>query len=238
VGAAGALVSAPGRPILIAATVAAPLFAATLTLADPPLSYLSLAVPIVYLALLVTGVMSPRLGMFGQALCQGPSSRPEVALTFDDGPDPATTPKILAALAQADVRATFFVLGGKARQAPEVLRDIAAAGHDIGIHGDTHDRLLSLRHPATIVTSLERALAAVESVLGQRPTLFRPPIGHVSPRTAAAARQLGLTLVAWSVRSRDLAPSSSCTTRPNTGTTRPPPSSPCRTFSTRQSAVA
>ena len=84
-----------------------------------------------------------------------------------------------------------------------MLREITAAGHDIGIHGDAHDRLLSLRHPDRIVADLERALAAVEAATGLRPRWLRPPIGHVSPRTALAARRLGLVLVGWSVRARD-----------------------------------
>jgi len=192
-----------GRTVLVAATFAAPFVAAGLASSDDPARWLALAVPAAYLALLVAGVMIPRLAMFAPVLCRGASSRPEVALTFDDGPDPTSTRKILSTLAHFQTRATFFVLGAKARLAPDVLAEIAAAGHDIGVHGDTHDRLFSLRHPAAIVTSLQRALQTVESTTGTQPSLFRPPIGHVSPRTAVAARRLGLVLVGWSVRSRD-----------------------------------
>ena len=149
------------------------------------------------------GVMQPRLAMFAPVVCEGPRVRAEVALTFDDGPHPVATRRVLAVLARVGARATFFVLGAKARQAPEVLREMVAAGHELGIHGDRHDRRLSLRHPDAIVASLERVLAAIASATGERPRLFRPPIGHVSPRTAVAARRLGLTLVGWSTRSRD-----------------------------------
>ena len=193
----------PGRLLLGAGTVGAAAAVGWLVFSGPPLAWLACAVPVVYLALLLLGVMDPRLAMFAPVLCRGAASRPEIALTFDDGPHPTSTRKILAALARCDARATFFVLGAKARQAPEVLREIAAAGHDLGIHGDTHDRRLSFRHPDVIAASLERALAAVEIATGTRPQFFRPPIGHVSPRTAVATRKLDLTLVGWSVRSRD-----------------------------------
>lgn len=190
-----------GRVLLAASTGAAPVLALALSLS--PVPWLALPLPALYLGVLVAGVMVPRLAMFAPALFELPSVRAEVALTFDDGPDATSTRKILAALARFDARATFFVLGARARAAPEVLREIAAAGHDIGIHGDTHDRLLSLRHPDRIVADLERALAAVEAATGLRPRWFRPPIGHISPRTAVAARRLGLVLVGWSVRARD-----------------------------------
>ena len=190
-----------GRVLLAASTVAAPVL--TLVLSLSPVPWLALSLPVLYLGVLVAGVMVPRLAMFAPAIFALPSARAEVALTFDDGPDATSTREILAALARFDARATFFVLGARARVAPEVLREITAAGHDIGIHGDTHDRLLSLRHPDRIVADLERALAAVDAATGLRPRWFRPPVGHVSPRTAVAARRLGLVLVGWSVRARD-----------------------------------
>jgi peptidoglycan-N-acetylglucosamine deacetylase len=193
----------PGRMLLLASTAAAPLLAGTLVCSSGPLRWLALAVPAGYLAVLVTGVMISRLAMFAPVLWQGCASRPEIALTFDDGPDAISTRKILATLSRFDAHATFFVLGSKARLAPEVLAEMTAAGHEIGVHGDTHDRLLSLRHPDSIAASLAAVLTAVEAATGTRPRLFRPPIGHVSPRTAAAAKGLGLTLVGWSARARD-----------------------------------
>jgi peptidoglycan/xylan/chitin deacetylase (PgdA/CDA1 family) len=156
-----------------------------------------------YAVVLLAGVMIPQLAMFAPVILRLDSTHQEIALTFDDGPRPASTREVLATLARFDARATFFVLGEKVRAAPDVLREIADAGHEIGIHGDWHDRLLSLRNPRRIIADIERARDAVAAVIGKRPTLFRPPLGHVSPRTAVAAKRLGLTLVGWSVRSRD-----------------------------------
>jgi len=156
-----------------------------------------------YAVVLMAGVMIPQLAMFAPMILRLDGTRQEIALTFDDGPGPASTRQVLATLARFEARATFFVLGEKVRAAPDVLREIAEAGHEIGIHGDWHDRLLSLRNPDRIVADIERARDSVAAVIGKRPLLFRPPLGHVSPRTASAAKRLGLTLVGWSVRSRD-----------------------------------
>jgi peptidoglycan/xylan/chitin deacetylase (PgdA/CDA1 family) len=192
-----------GRLLLVGGAVLGAGAIAALLGAGPPWSWLAVLVPLAYLGLMVVGVMEPRLAMFAPILCRGSGARPEVALTFDDGPHPDSTRRVLAALAAADARATFFVLGEKARQHAEILREIVAAGHTLGVHGDDHDRVLACKHPDAIVADLERALRAIEAATGRRPTLFRPPIGHVSPRTARAARRLGLTLVGWSTRSRD-----------------------------------
>jgi peptidoglycan/xylan/chitin deacetylase (PgdA/CDA1 family) len=160
-------------------------------------------VALAYAAIVLWGVMDQRIAMFAPVMVRLPAAGNAIALTFDDGPDRATTPAVLNTLAHFGARATFFVLGEKVRAAPDVLRAIARAGHTIGIHGDHHDRLLSLRSPKRIVAELERARDSVAEIIGERPCLFRPPVGHVSPRTAVAARQLGLTIVGWSVRSRD-----------------------------------
>ncbi|HEX7501036.1 MAG TPA: polysaccharide deacetylase family protein [Polyangia bacterium] len=192
-----------GRLLFFASTLLLAATAATLPIFGTKMTGVGAALLCGYLALLLVGVMLPRLTMFAPALLRMESARGEVALTFDDGPSPASTRKVLATLARFDARATFFVLGEKVRAAPDVLREIANAGHAIGIHGDTHDRLFSFRHPNRIVADIERAQDTVAKIIGQRPSLFRPPLGHVSPRTAVAARRLGLTLVGWSVRARD-----------------------------------
>jgi peptidoglycan/xylan/chitin deacetylase (PgdA/CDA1 family) len=95
------------------------------------------------------------------------------------------------------------VLGAKVERHPDIAKAIVAAGHELGVHGLVHDRLLSVRHPRRIEAEIDRARTIIQSITGQRPQLFRPPVGHVSPRTAVAARKLGLTLVGWSIRARD-----------------------------------
>ncbi len=149
------------------------------------------------------GVFWPQLGMYGDALARGTSGRREVALTFDDGPHPVTTRAILDILREHDVRATFFLLGHKVQQHPDVVREIHAAGHTIGIHGFEHDRLFSLRSAGYAQRQIERTRDAIELACGVRATLFRPPIGFASHLTFLGAERAGTALVAWSVRSLD-----------------------------------
>jgi peptidoglycan/xylan/chitin deacetylase (PgdA/CDA1 family) len=191
-----------GRTLLLGSTLIVAVMATAL-LSDALPVWLGIGLLFCYCAVILAGVMIPQLAMFAPVLWRIRHGRPEVVLTFDDGPSPESTRKVLAALSRCAAHATFFVLGGKALAEPQVLREIAAAGHEIGIHGDRHDRLLSLRHPDRIASDLERVQAAVATATGQRARFFRPPVGHISPRTAVAARRLGLTLVGWSVRGRD-----------------------------------
>jgi peptidoglycan-N-acetylglucosamine deacetylase len=155
-----------------------------------------------YLMLGTVGVFWPERGMYGSTLWRGPN-RPEVALTFDDGPSPDTTPRVLEELAKVGAKATFFLVGKKALAQPELVREIAAQGHAIGLHGFAHDRLFSLRGPAHVVTDIRRTQAAIASAGVPEPLLFRPPIGFVSHFTVGGARRAGVTLVGCSARALD-----------------------------------
>lgn len=154
-------------------------------------------------ALVTSGVFFPWLEMYGGVVCRGPRGRGEVALTFDDGPHPDTTPEVLRVLEGTPHRATFFALGQKVRKYPELARAIVDAGHTIGIHGDTHDRLHSFRTPWRVRDELVRAADAIEAASGKRPLLFRPPLGHTTPATLRGARRAGVTPVGWSARGYD-----------------------------------
>jgi peptidoglycan/xylan/chitin deacetylase (PgdA/CDA1 family) len=154
-------------------------------------------------ALATTGVVFPSLEMYGRVVFRGPAGTARVALTFDDGPHPVTTRRVLEALASTRHRATFFVLGEKVRRHPDVVREIHAGGHTLGIHGDCHDRLLSFRMPWSVRAEIARATDAVEAATGARPQFFRPPLGHTSLTTVRGARRAGVTLVGWSSRGYD-----------------------------------
>jgi peptidoglycan/xylan/chitin deacetylase (PgdA/CDA1 family) len=128
-----------------------------------------------------------------------------VAMTIDDGPDPATTPRFLELLAAADVRATFFVLGERLQRRPEFAQELIAAGHDIGVHGWIH-RAHLLRLPTEVVSDLTRAHHYVADLTGRRPRFWRPPRGIPTSTGLAAARGLGMTAVLWSADGRDWRP--------------------------------
>ncbi len=154
-------------------------------------------------ALATTGVLLPWLEMYERVVSRVPAGGARVALTFDDGPHPVTTRRVLEALAPTRHRATFFVLGEKARRHPDVVREIHAGGHTLGIHGDFHDRLHSFRMPWTVRDELVRAASSVEAATGGRPRFFRPPLGHTSITTVPGVRRAGLTLIGWSSRGFD-----------------------------------
>jgi peptidoglycan/xylan/chitin deacetylase (PgdA/CDA1 family) len=169
----------------------------------PPHS-LELGLAFVGLFLYATlGVLWPHSGMYGHALSRGKAGARKVALTFDDGPHPITTRAVLELLRAHDARATFFLLGHKVEAHPDVVREIHAAGHTLGIHGFEHDHLFSLRSPAYARAQVERAQRAIERACGVTPTLFRPPIGFASHLTFRGAERARVAIVAWSVRSLD-----------------------------------
>ncbi|MGZ4677418.1 MAG: polysaccharide deacetylase family protein [Acidimicrobiia bacterium] len=125
-----------------------------------------------------------------------------VALTFDDGPDPVSTPKFLAVLDELGVRATFFLLGDMARLAPGLAAEVAAAGHEIGVHGDRHRSQLRLS-PRVVAEDTARARDAVASATGVDPVWFRPPYGTLSLSGIRAARRRRLRTVLWTTWGRD-----------------------------------
>ena len=193
----------PARILLYVGTAGAlSLVGRSLILGPVPLA-VAIAAGVAYLALLGCGVAFLRLGMFVDVVWRGPREARGVALTFDDGPSPAHTPRVLALLDDAGMKATFFVIGAKAAAHPELVREIVARGHAVGIHGHHHDRFLTLRSPDTVGDDLAEALATVEAITGERPTLFRPPVGLTSPRVARALEWFELVVVGWSVRGLD-----------------------------------
>lgn len=125
-----------------------------------------------------------------------------VALTFDDGPDPHSTPRFLDALDELSVRATFFVLGARVDGHPAIVRQAALRGHEIAVHGWTHDRPW-LPGPARDLADLTRAVRAVREACGTAPVRYRPPYGILTGGRWAAAARTGLTPVLWSAWGRD-----------------------------------
>ena len=150
----------------------------------------------------VLGQWGPFCTLFGE-LCrwQGPRASTRVALTFDDGPDPEGTPRVLDALDELGLRATFFVLGERVRAHPDLVEEIARRGHQLATHGDEHARHLA-RSPLWVRRDLERARDAM-AVLGHAPRWYRPAFGQPSGSTLAVARAMGLRTVLWSAWGRE-----------------------------------
>jgi peptidoglycan/xylan/chitin deacetylase (PgdA/CDA1 family) len=123
-------------------------------------------------------------------------------LSFDDGPDPEFTPRLLEALARAAAPATFFVVGERLPGNEQLLGAIAAAGHEIGLHGMTHRRHDGL-DAAAARAELEAGLEAIAAAGGPRPRWYRPPYGASSPALAGCCRELGLEIAYWSAWGQD-----------------------------------
>jgi peptidoglycan/xylan/chitin deacetylase (PgdA/CDA1 family) len=122
--------------------------------------------------------------------------RPVVALTFDDGPDPAGTPPVLRALGEAGVPATFFMLGEHARAHPGLTAEVIAAGHEVALHGDTHRRADRL-DPGEAREDVLRGAATLRE-LGCDLRFYRPPFGRSSEGTLEGVARAGLQQIYWS----------------------------------------
>jgi peptidoglycan/xylan/chitin deacetylase (PgdA/CDA1 family) len=193
----------PARALLLVATVGAlALFARSFLIAPIDLS-IAVAAVAGYLLLVAVGVIFLRLGMFVDVVWKGHDDARGVALTFDDGPSPDHTPAVLDLLDEAGAKATFFVIGKKAEKHPELVREMVRRGHAVGLHGHAHDRFFAMRSIARIRADLEREMKLLEKLCGGRPFLFRPPIGHSSPRTSKVVDALDLVVVGWGVRAMD-----------------------------------
>ena len=143
----------------------------------------------------------PGSRIFGEALI-APSRRGELALTFDDGPNPAWTPRLLDLLAGHDVRATFFLVGSRAQAQPALVRQIAAAGHLIGNHSWSHPNL-ALSSARRISDELSRTNQILAQIAGAPPRYFRPPYGARRPEVLRTARRLGMIPVLWNAMTSD-----------------------------------
>ncbi|MEV3987442.1 polysaccharide deacetylase family protein [Streptomyces sp. NPDC049837] len=138
-----------------------------------------------------------------------------IALTFDAGPG-KDTPRLLDILKEEKVPATFFLLGKKhVDRYPDVVRRIAAEGHEVANHTWTHQILTGLE-PDEIRQELSRTQDAIERLTGRKPTLMRPPQGRTDETVAGVSRELGLAQVLWSVTAKDYSTTDSALIRQRT----------------------
>ncbi len=161
-------------------------------------------------AVLARGAFHPRSRIFCPVVSRlAPTDARRIALTFDDGPTPGVTERVLELLAQRDMHATFFVIGQHAKNHPDLLRKIKASGHDLANHTFDHHRHGLFRHGRYWQNQIQRTNDAIISATGRKPVCFRPPMGFKSPAINRAARDAGHEIVTWTRRAFDGRPTTS-----------------------------
>ena len=146
--------------------------------------------------------MSPTSQLFGPTFIGERRGSKRLALTYDDGPNDPHTLHLLDVLAKHNVKATFFAIGSFVKQRPDILRQVADAGHDIGNHTYTHPNLI-FRTGTQTIYEIGACDAAIEDAIGAKPTLFRPPFGGRRPANLRAIAATGKTAIMWSVTGYD-----------------------------------
>ena len=150
------------------------------------------------------GSVVPRCALFGPMVTRLPAGTQGVCLTIDDGPDPSTTPALLALLDEHQAKAVFFLIGERAARHPELVREIARRGHVIGNHSQTHPSAsFWILRPWALWREVAACQETLRGILGEAPLWFRPPVGHHNLFLASILRALGLTMMIWSCRGFD-----------------------------------
>ena len=193
-------------PTFVTVSAGVHLAALAAAVANPAWWRLALsAVALNHLTLGVAGML-PRCGWLGSNVTRLPQRHANdglVALTFDDGPDPAVTPVVLEMLERAGARATFFCIGRRAEQHPDLVRAIRERGHGVENHTYSHPNSFALRGPGGMAAQIVRGQQAIERSGGGSPSLFRAPAGMQNPWLGKVLAGTGHRLVSWTRRGYD-----------------------------------
>ena len=154
--------------------------------------------------ILVAPSLIPNRAWFGPVIKRFDTKEKVVCLTLDDGPDATATPQVLALLEEYDAKACFFVIGRKVREHPELVRQIAAAGHELGNHTDSHrERWFWAELWKGVAREVDSCSKAIFAATGVRPRWFRSPAGMTSPFVHPVLREREMQVLGWSVRAKD-----------------------------------
>ena len=193
-------------PLLIRASMALHLLALLAFIAAPGQWPWALAVVVANHLLIVATGLWPRSNWLGPNWTRLPTaatSRHEIALTIDDGPDPVVTPQVLDLLDRYAVQATFFCIGKQAERHPDLCREIVRRGHAVENHSQLHLHHFSLMGPFGLTRELRASQDTLTRISGQCPMFFRAPAGLRNPFLEPVLARLGLRLASWSVRGFD-----------------------------------
>lgn len=156
-----------------------------------------------YLSVLVWGSIRIDSQYYIQAVCNGSGEKPQIAISFDDGPLPQYTASILVTLEREKVPACFFCIGKNIKGNPELTKEIVKQGHIIGNHSFSHDVMFDLYSSSRMQRELEETNELIFKATGKSVRFFRPPYGVTNPNLASAIKKTGMTTIGWNIRSLD-----------------------------------
>jgi len=170
---------------------------------NPGLIYGYAFLTVVYFTLLIVGSIKISWNFYLKSHGHGSRDFPEIALTFDDGPDEQFTPKILEILKKNNITATFFCIGQKIEKNPEILDQIIKDGHIVGNHSYSHSFYFDFFSPMRMAREIKRTDQLIKKLTGKKPVLFRAPYGVTNPFLCKSLKKTGHKSVSWSLRSFD-----------------------------------
>ena len=160
---------------------------------------------VTYAVWVIYGSITIHSNFFMDVVCSVDKPK-KLALTFDDGPHPELTNKMLDLLDQKGVKATFFCIGNRVERHPEIVKEISHRGHIVANHTWSHPLIWGMMPGFLVKSQMEKCSAIIEHTIGKRPIFFRPPFGVINPRVRRFIRRLGVETIGWNLRSRDGGP--------------------------------
>lgn len=162
---------------------------------------------VLFIATIIVGSFSMSLNFFLPSFnCSKMEQKKTISLTFDDGPHPVYTPKVLALLKEYKATATFFCIGKNVEKYPELLKQIVANGHTVGNHSYSHKHTIGFNSSKDWILEIEKTDAIIKQLIQKKPIVFRPPYGVTTPHLAKAIDTKHHTVVGWSIRPFDGSP--------------------------------
>lgn len=158
---------------------------------------------IAWITLLVLGSIFIQWNFFMFSYSHGDRNKPEITITFDDGPDEILTPEILSVLEKYNIKAAFFCIGEKIEKHPELFKKIVEHGHITGNHSYSHNLLFDFYSSRRMEGEISRTDELIVKLTGKRPAFFRHPYGVTNPMLKKALKRTGHIPVSWSLRSND-----------------------------------
>lgn len=156
-----------------------------------------------YKAFIIYGSANIQSNFYTKAYCSAITEEKIIALSFDDGPNPAYTAKVLSILEEHNAKATFFVIGKNIQGNENIIKKIDAAGHTIGNHTFSHSFFIDFKGKTGFMYELDATSDIVYTIIKKRMKFFRPPYGVTTPHLASASKALNYDIIGWNIRSLD-----------------------------------